>query len=176
MWLFGNGIWIDIGFDEDATKVSSSFEEIASALERLSGGGVNELVYYHIHPRRIYLTGIYPPCIYDIYALATLKARCAKLAVQTLTGILFDGYGRWIFDISGELEQRLSPQEFFCPAALRASPKRNKEWARLSFYISHESRVGSILHNPTASKAEIIQEYIKAVEELGVFLRYEEIE
>lgn len=181
VWLFSNGTWIDIGFDEDATKVLSSFEDIESAIEKLSKDGIDnfpqnlKLVYYHIHPRRIYKTGIYPPCIYDIIALALLKDRYAK-SVQAIAGKLFDGYGRWEFDISDELVQRLYSQEPFFAAALRTSRKWGNEGARRSFFIGHESRARSILSGTDRSRAEIVREYIEAMAEIGVFLTYEEME
>ncbi|MBN1837923.1 MAG: hypothetical protein JW820_18845 [Spirochaetales bacterium] len=180
-WLYADGLWVDIGYDERATSVLCSLAAIRAAADLAHGA---DLIWYHVHPRRSAPVGVHPPSVEDIAALCVLKDFCQREFGARLFGKVFDGFGVWEVDLSEELQSRLSrppgpgvaaDEERFDPrdtASLLVSPARRREVAALKLYLEHERIAQSILRDEAAGREEMIRRYIAGMAEIGVLLRF----
>ncbi len=191
-WLYTPGYWIDIGYEEQNRNVFCTLDKVFSALDAGDAFGVfpenSSLIWYHIHPRTSYGTGVYPPNVEDILALVRLKDQFRERLNVNLSGKIFDGYGVWQFDLSADLSRKLCSYSrdkereqqkngsLRDVAALVSSPARKREVAWLSFYLNHETVARRELQSQTGKRDETISHYIAAMADLGVLLNYQDLD
>ena len=117
-WLFVGGTWTDIGYREQPKAVSVDSQAVAAAC-REKAAGVTRValtpkarpVFYHLHPFHDDPRFVDPPSLQDIHALALLKEQCREIDGEEMVGVIFDGRGKWIFDITPDLESRILHDE-----------------------------------------------------------------
>ncbi len=101
-WLFVTGAWIDIGFHERAKGALLDRGTAMEALKEAGRASATGTTFYHIHPFNTDTTFVDPPSVQDIHALAFLKGDHAEVL-----GVMFDGRGKWTFDLSPMLVEGL---------------------------------------------------------------------
>jgi hypothetical protein len=182
-WIYMEGFWVDVGYDEEPRGVNCTWEAVRSLPDITAG---RDLVWYHIHPQAGNPNTIHPPSCKDIIALARLKMLCGDAFDSRLTGKVLDGAGVWIVDLSEEARQRLCSAdasmdqpvpEIVDPrdvAGVIVTEKRQRDLARLAFFLSHEQCVQEILENPAFQRSEAIRQYVLCVNQIGVLLSYQE--
>ena len=192
-WLFADDVWIDVGYDERADSVLCSWESFRSVTGIRTATG---LIWYHLHPLASAPTGVHPPSVEDVLALALLKDLCEAELGAELVGRVFDGCGVWDMDLSDELRGKLKrPAAASTPppgedrsgpgagpgasgsdprdvASLLLCPVRRRDLAALAFYLEHERRAREILGNDEMGRAETIARYVKQMADIGLLLRY----
>jgi hypothetical protein len=183
-WLFLDGLWIDVGYDERDRSVLCSWEAVRSLTNNLVDA---ELVWYHIHPIASDSTGVHPPSIEDIFALVRLRGFCEEDWGVRLVGRVFDGRGIWEVDLHGGLWRKLRTQQVphkpshlersdpRDTASLLSSPTRKRELAWLALYLDHEQIAREILQNHNGERDEVIRRYIAAMADIGVLIDYTDL-
>ena len=102
-WLFTGGSWIDIGYDEEKTEVLLDLALVTAAVREQEPR--EPLAFYHLHPFHTDARIIEPPTLQDIQALQLLK----EWSSARMIGVIFDGRGKWTFDITGKAQAAVAP-------------------------------------------------------------------
>ncbi len=192
-WLFIRGTWIDIGYEEraagvllDPRAVIAAAQDYARAAGIGSSGSAESPIYYHIHPFRLDPSVVDPPSLQDIHALTLVKEECRRILKREAVGVVFDGRGRWSFDVTPDLEARILHDEH----ALPATPDGASSYGASSYAVS-KGYVGSsdsaamfdrsypplswtaFLPDSSRSREARIRTFIDGVRPLGVIVAYD---
>ena len=97
-WLFTEDSWTDVGYDEGKTEVLLDLDQVTAAAR--GRDPADPLALYHLHPLHEDARLIDPPSLQDVLSLELLKEQCDT----GITGVIFDGRGKWTFDIGARLQ------------------------------------------------------------------------
>jgi hypothetical protein len=165
-WLFFGDTWIDVGYQEEPKDVLVDMQLAAAAVHERDPAG--PLAFYHLHPFHQDPRIIEPPSWQDVHSLALMKSRCGP----EMIGIIFDGRGKWTFDITGDLEHRLltdglSPGDY---AASHGYGDRQASAAR--FDREYPLIVWNVNLFDDAAREKRIRDFISGARQLGVIVTY----
>lgn len=136
---------------------------------------------YHIHPRSILPTGrIYPPDVDDIYAVAKLKRELRERYHARLMARVFDGYGRWTFDVTGWFEESLRLPDYSGPDIARPRPEsrpsglpRQLMMQRFAgFLMSYLTLLAPVTRATGGDRSKRVSTFERNAERLGVLVSY----
>lgn len=176
-WLFAMGRWIDIGLDEKAKGVLLDEGTALEALEAAGRTSATGTTFYHIHPFDTDATFVDPPSVQDIQALAFLKGDHAEVV-----GVLFDGRGKWTFDLPPklaegilEVRERSSNDDDSAWYAFKHgyTPIPPSPYALFDMDYTVAVWAASAVARST-SRAQGIRAFIEGARELGVVVAYSE--
>lgn len=189
-WLFMNGTWTDVGYDEKQKSVSIDLEAVKAAVKRSLRGRSDPalrrnslMVFYHIHPFTEDPQMADPLSLADIHALAAVKEVCRLTGGAEAIGAMFDGRGKWLFDLTPVLEARILEDEHV-QSSHHADPA---DYAEAHGWVHHADSVrsfdiefspvawGALLGNRSRSRTERIQTFIREAESLGVIVTYDKL-
>ena len=165
-WLLVGDIWIDVGYQEEPKDVLVDLQLAAAAVQDRYPAGT--LAFYHLHPFHQDPRIIEPPSCQDVHSLALMKSRCG----EEMIGIIFDGRGKWTFDITGDLEHRLltdgpSPGDYAASHGYGDRPASAALFDRDYLLIAW-----SVNLSDTAAREERIRDFISGARQLGVIVTY----
>jgi hypothetical protein len=186
-WLFARGTWIDVGYEETARSVLVNARAAVDAVRDymrpgilIAWGQAAPLVFYHIHPFHQDARIVEAPGLQDVHSLALLKEQCEQTLGTGIIGLLFDGRGKWTFDITHNLQSRIHHDEYLGGSGSGGT---------IGYTVSHGYVVrpdsaslfdlqyplavwSAALVDSTASREKRISEYIKAARQMGVLATY----
>jgi len=160
-WLLAGDVWIVIGYQERRSAVSVDLSVVTSAVE-VAGAG-KPLAFYHLHPFHEDPRAIEPPSVQDVQSLALMKELYGPV-----TGVVFDGRGKWTFDITAEQAARVRATETADYATSHGYGRRDPAFL---FDRSYPLIAWDVNSSP-GGRDDRIRGFIESARELGVTVTY----
>jgi hypothetical protein len=175
-WLLVGDTWFDVGYREERRSVLVDRDAAAAAVRTGIRGAPTSLIgFYHIHPSSGEPAFIDPPSLQDIQALASLKDECRALTAAEVIGVLFDGRGRWTFDVTWDLERRIL-RGYGQPTDYATShgwgPARD---SAAVFDLEYPLIAWSLQTERLLSRDERIGAYVEGARRMGVLVHYDPV-
>jgi hypothetical protein len=177
-WLYIGDAWVDIGYEEKPNSVLLDLRVVADAMNGRDPS--QPLAFYHIHPFCQDPCNIEPPSLQDIHSLALMKEACGGQVGASMVGVIFDGRGKWTFDITVALERRILHDEHG-----RTSVEGDSgNYAASHGYVDRPDSTSvfdlkyalnlwsAILLEASATRDDRIVAFIRAVRQQGVTVTY----
>lgn len=181
IYLAANSLWIDVGEDASFTYVYINIDPVRPLLAKLDG--TEARVYlYHIHPRSILPAGmIYPPNANDIYAEANLRRALRQRYHATLVARVFDGYGRWAYEVTDGFEESLrlpdySGPDISWPRYAESRPYESPQQLMMErftgFLVDYLAVLDPVTKAAGESRSQRISTFQRNAQRLGILVSY----
>ncbi|MGV8172145.1 MAG: hypothetical protein ACP5OA_05640 [Candidatus Woesearchaeota archaeon] len=173
-WLYWNNTLIDIGILEDSLTVALNEVLIAITLEKAYKN--DTITIYHIHPYEYVKNEFSPPSSMDIWNHGAKKQQYTQYKDKNITVIqrMLNGSEMWEFDVEYKINRDIGVDEGNDRKRERLKDIIN-QIEKYQYGRDDDSIISrfkyftniTLKHNP-----ELINEYIHAMNGLGVILKY----
>jgi len=173
-WLYWNNTLMDIGVLEDSLSVVLNEINIMIFLEKAKKH--DTITIYHIHPYKYVKNDFSPPSNIDIWSHGAKKHQYTTYKDKNITIIqrMLNGSEMWEFDVQHKINMDIGVIE----ERHELKKERLKDIVRQIEYYRYNQKPDSsnilkkCTYNIFGYDRNIINEYIQAVAESGVILKY----